>query len=64
MGLGFRVGSWIGKRPGDPLCEKRYMGGYHNYGPFLDPYYNTAPNIYGTQKRDHNFDNHPHHGCK
>ena len=22
-----------------------YMGGCHNYCPFLDPYYNTAPNI-------------------
>ena len=22
-----------------------YMGGCQNYGPFLDPYYNTAPNI-------------------
>ena len=27
-----------------------YMGGCQNYGPFLDPYYNTAPNIWGTQK--------------
>ena len=27
-----------------------YMGGCQNYGPFLGPYYNTAPNIYGTQK--------------
>ena len=26
------------------------MGGYQNYGPFLGPYYNTAPIIYGTQK--------------
>ena len=26
------------------------MGGCQNYGPFLDPYYNTAPNISGTQK--------------
>ena len=34
------------------------MGGCQNYGPFLDPYYNTAPNIEGTQKSDHNFDNH------
>ena len=25
-------------------------GGCQNYGPFLDPYYNTAPNIQGTQK--------------
>ena len=27
-----------------------HMGGCQNYGPFLGPYYNTAPNIYGTQK--------------
>ena len=27
------------------------MGGCQNYGPFLDPYYNTAPNIEGTRKR-------------
>ena len=26
------------------------MGGCQNCGPFLDPYYNTAPNIQGTQK--------------
>ena len=26
------------------------MGGCQNYGPFLGPYYNTAPNISGTQK--------------
>ena len=22
-----------------------YMGGCQTYGPFLDPFYNTAPNI-------------------
>ena len=34
------------------IMEKRmettimgYMGGCQNYGPFLDPHYNTAPNI-------------------
>ena len=35
------------------ILQKRYgkimpraqMGGGQNYGPFLDPYYNTAPNI-------------------
>ena len=27
-----------------------YMGGCQNYGPFLDPYYSTAPNIQGTPK--------------
>ena len=26
------------------------MGGCQNYGPFLGPYYNTAPNIVGCQK--------------
>ena len=26
------------------------MGGCQNYGPFLDPHYNTAPNILGTPK--------------
>ena len=35
------------------------MGGCQNYGPFVGPYYNTAPIIYGTPKRDLNFDNHP-----
>ena len=27
-----------------------HMGGCQNYGPFLGPYYNTAPYISGTQK--------------
>ena len=27
-----------------------YMGGCQNYGSFLGPYCNTAPNIQGTQK--------------
>ena len=26
------------------------MAGCQNYGPFLDPFYNRAPNIKGTQK--------------
>ena len=26
------------------------MNGCQNYGPFLDPYYDTAPCIKGTQK--------------
>ena len=26
------------------------VGDCQNFGPFLDPYYNTAPNIEGTQK--------------
>ena len=36
------------------------MGGCQNYGPFLDPYYNTAPIYLGYPKKDHNFDNHPY----
>ena len=39
-----------------------HIGGCQNYGPVLDPYYNTAPNTQGTQKRDHKFDNHPYRG--
>ena len=27
-----------------------HMGGCQKYGPFLGPYYNTAPIIWGTQK--------------
>ena len=27
------------------LCVVMYMGSCQEYGPFLDPYYNTAPNI-------------------
>ena len=36
------------------------MGGCQNYGPFVDPCYNTAPNMQDTPKTDHNFDNHPY----
>ena len=43
----------VGKRGFLPSGEKQTcdmatflpMGGYQNYGPFLGPYYNTAPNI-------------------
>ena len=46
------------------VCVYIYIYGWlSNYGPFSDPYYNyynTAPNVLGTQKRDHNFDNHPY----
>ena len=37
-----------------------YMGGCQNDGPFLGPYYTTAPNILGYPKKGHNFDNHPY----
>ena len=36
-----------------------HVGGCQNYGPFLDPFYNTAPKYSGYPTRDHNFDNHP-----
>ena len=26
-------------------------GGYQNFGPFWDPYYNTAPTIKGSLKK-------------
>ena len=35
---------------GDDAGKATHMGGCQNYGPKLDPYYNTAPNIWGTQK--------------
>ena len=35
---------------GRVYCLQRNVGGCQNYGPFLDPYYSTAPNIWGTQK--------------
>ena len=38
------------------------MGGCQNYGPFLGPWYNTAPTIHGTQKGAKNFDNYPYYG--
>ena len=44
------------------LCICIDMGGCQNYDPFLVPYYNTAPNILGYSKKDHDFDNHPY-GC-
>ena len=37
-------------------------GGCQDYGPFLDPSYNTAHIIFRVPKkghRDHNVDNHP-----
>ena len=32
------------------MLLKAHLGGCQNCGPFLDPYYNTTPNIYGTPK--------------
>ena len=47
VGYRVRVSSLVG------LSSIRvHVGGCQNYGPFLGPYYNTAPNIKGTQKGD------------
>ena len=74
---GFRVSvsvfTCLGLRGGLQVLQLRarakrllsLMGGCQNYGPFLDPYYNTGPNtgpILGDPKRDHNFDK-PPNGC-
>ena len=51
--LGFRVkglGSATTSCKSPERIEKKDMGGCQNDGPFLDPYYNTAPKIQGTQK--------------
>ena len=45
MGLGFRVWGL-----GSKLLKGGPLGGCQNYGPLLDPDYNTALNIKGTQK--------------
>ena len=42
--------------PGDTLpnflrARMLHMGGCKNYGPFFDPYYNTAPNIFRVPKK-------------
>ena len=44
----FRVSGFrgLGLLKGEFCASKGlHMGGCQNYGPFLDPYYNTAPNI-------------------
>ena len=41
------------------MSQEHDLVGCQNYGAFLGPYYNTAPNYLGYPKRDHNFDNHP-----
>ena len=38
----------------------KHMGGCQNYGPFLGTLTNRCRIIKGTQKKDRNFDNHPH----
>ena len=40
-----------------------YMGGFQNYGPFLDTL-NVRCCIYRDPKKDHNFDHHPHKGFR
>ena len=54
QGLGYILGLYgdNGKENGNYYngVYMEYMGGCQNCGPFLDPYSNTAPNIWGTQK--------------
>ena len=38
------IGSLNSIAEGDFSCTL-HMGGCQNYGPFLDPHYNAAPNI-------------------
>ena len=51
--LNFRHITWYHRRSClqyTLIEQETQMGGCQNYGPFLVPYYNTAPNILGTQK--------------
>ena len=41
---GPRIIKILGKPPYHRMLGS-HMGGCHNYGPFLDPCYKTAPNI-------------------
>ena len=52
------MSSYISKSHGSHIYI--YMAGCQNDGPFLGPYYNTAPNYLGYPERDHSFDNHPY----
>ena len=56
-GHGLHCRAWSLSHPGipdhlDPDVEEAVedMGGCQNYGPFLGPWYNTAPRVWGTQK--------------
>ena len=60
IGLGWRDRSGRGASRGQQGLQALYMRGCQNDGPFLGPYYNAAPIIEGSPKRDHNFNNHPH----
>ena len=44
-----RASKRVSEQAGSHVVE--YMGSCQNYGPFLYPYYNTAPNIKGTPKK-------------
>ena len=52
-----RIGVWSpvyeameSPEPFGEASRIHHMGGCQNYGPFLGPYYKTAPIISGTQK--------------
>ena len=54
---------WLLLKASDGLLRyqgyNKDLGGCQNYGPFLGPYYTTAPISQGTEKGDLNFDNYP-----
>ena len=55
-----RAGPRVGTTRQGVHVDNADLGHCQNYGPFLDPYYNTGPNTgpnLGDPKRDHNFDN-------
>ena len=48
---------WVRQLPIPELQNQRdkvrafHMGDFRNYGPYLDPYYNTAPLIFRVPKK-------------
>ena len=58
--LGLMVKGLVFRVERDGHLKLGHMGGCKDYGRFWGPHYNTAPNIWGTQERDHNFESHPH----
>ena len=45
VGVGLYNKRAVGSTTQKLRAHYSHMGGCQNYGPFLDPYYNTAPNI-------------------
>ena len=60
MGVGLYNKRDVGSTTRKLRAQYSHMGGCQNDGPFLNPYYNTAPIYLGYPERDHNFDSHPY----